>query len=418
MITKIRIENFLAFSEYTELSLHANMKIKRLMSNISKNGKANIVKTLALYGPNNSGKTCFVRAFETLKNIMINKPRNINRNIFGNNNIVKLGLSFTYNEKEYNFDVSIDSRTLSFVYEKFSETITDEYNNKKENILLLRDLIKNQFKSSDAELNKIMEFTSNDNILIYLLDESKFSELKDIKSIIINVANQIEIVSMDNLKIQKTIDMLKNDEKMHAKIANFVKNADLYLDDFRFSDEVVSKMTISKNGPNSQEKTIADLTNIPDNLKLVSVYKGIPLPSVLYDSLGTRKIASLASYIIDTIENGKILIVDELDSSLHYKITRAIVAMFNNEMNKNGQLIFTVHDVNLLDIKKLLRKEQIAFINKNEEGVSLYSLEVFSSQDGVRDSTDLIEKYKKGFLGAVPNPNMFKALLGIVNDKK
>ena len=263
-----------------------------------------------------------------------------------------------------------------------------------------------------------MEFTSNDNILIYLLDESKFSELKDIKSIIINVANQIEIVSMDNLKIQKTIDMLKNDEKMHAKIANFVKNADLYLDDFRFSDEVVSKMTISKNGPNSQEKTIADLTNIPDNLKLVSVYKGIPLPSVLYDSLGTRKIASLASYIIDTIENGKILIVDELDSSLHYKITRAIVAMFNNEMNKNGQLIFTVHDVNLLDIKKLLRKEQIAFINKNEEGVSLYSLEVFSSQDGVRDSTDLIEKYKKGFLGAVPNPNMFKALLGIVNDKK
>ena len=102
MITKIRIENFLAFSEYTELSLHANMKIKRLMSNISKNGKANIVKTLALYGPNNSGKTCFVRAFETLKNIMINKPRNINRNIFGNNNIVKLGLSFTYNEKEYN----------------------------------------------------------------------------------------------------------------------------------------------------------------------------------------------------------------------------------------------------------------------------------------------------------------------------
>ncbi len=93
-----------------------------------------------------------------------------------------------------------------------------------------------------------------------------------------------------------------------------------------------------------------------DQIRLVSTYKGVHVPSMIFDSTGTKKIAAMASYVIEALEQGRILVVDELDSSIHFKLTRAIVAMFNNELNTNAQMIFTVHDINLMDCKKDVQK--------------------------------------------------------------
>jgi AAA15 family ATPase/GTPase len=90
---------------------------------------------------------------------------------------------------------------------------------------------------------------------------------------------------------------------------------------------------------------------------------------------------ALASYVVDAIENGRVLIVDELDSSLHFTLTRAIVSLFNNEINLDGQLIFTAHDVSLLDCKKLFRKEQIWFIYRDRDNIHTYSLKEFTARE-------------------------------------
>ncbi|MGN0415634.1 MAG: ATP/GTP-binding protein [Agathobacter sp.] len=124
------------------------------------------------------------------------------------------------------------------------------------------------------------------------------------------------------------------------------------------------------------------------------------------------------SVIIEALEQGRILVVDELDSSIHFKLTRAIVAMFNNELNTSAQMIFTVHDINLMDCKRMFRKEQIWFIHKDEEGVYVYSLADFTAQQGVRDTTDVMEKYRKGALGALPDPELINSLLSIKGDVK
>ena len=155
-----------------------------------------------------------------------------------------------------------------------------------------------------------------------------------------------------------------------------------------------------------------------EQIRLVSTYKGVKVPSLIFDSTGTKKIAALASYIIEGLEKGRILIVDELDSSIHFKITRAIVAMFTNELNTNAQMIFTVHDINLMDCKRMFRKEQIWFVHKDQEGVYVYSLADFTAQQGVRDTTDIMEKYRKGALGALPDPELINSLLDIKGNKK
>lgn len=110
--------------------------------------------------------------------------------------------------------------------------------------------------------------------------------------------------------------------------------------------------------------------------------------------------------------------MDELDSSIHFKLTRAIVAMFNNELNKEAQLIFTVHDINLMDCKRLFRKEQIWFVHKDKEGVYVYSLADFTAQEGIRDTTDIMEKYRRGVLGALPEPDLIHSLLDLKGNKE
>ena len=68
----------------------------------------------------------------------------------------------------------------------------------------------------------------------------------------------------------------------------------------------------------------------------------------------------------------------------------------------------------LLDCQTLFRKEQIWFTHKDQENAYLYSLADFTAEkDGVRDTSDLIEKYRKGVFGALPEPDLFQSLLEV-----
>ena len=264
----------------------------------------------------------------------------------------------------------------------------------------------------------MMPLISQSNLLFYLVDSNKFQQLAEMKRIVTKFASKIDIINMNNIPLERTINLMKNENDLQRKVVEFIKNSDLYMDDFGYvdMDQIHVKMNSDEEKPD--EKALDIPEQVMDQIRLVSVYRGVPVPSVLFDSTGTKKIAALASYIIEGIEQGRILVVDELDSSIHFKLTRAIVAMFNNELNTNAQMIFTVHDTNLMDCKKMFRKEQIWFVHKDESGVYVYSLAAFTAQQGVRDTTDIMEKYRKGVLGALPDPELIRSLLDIKGNRK
>lgn len=420
MILNLRFQNAYVFSNEVVLSFEANMQTKKFHSNVYSENNFNVVKSMGLYGQNNVGKTKFIQCIKIIKSVMLNEKFDILPNWFNNDNFSKFGISFMLNGRKYDFEFKINAKTRNIIYEYFSEIVKDEYGNEKVNCLLKRDLKNNIFKCLDNELINILPFTANNNILIYLLDSSKFETLKFIKETIIKFAKKIDIIDMNHPPISNTISILKSHSKLQNKVVEFIKNADLYLEDYKYDENIQLIMS-------TQQKERNDLLNkeinlIPtaamEQLKLVSVYKGIPVPSLLFDSIGTKKIVAIAGFIINALEDNRILIIDEMDSSLHFKLTRSIVSMFNNELNKNAQLIFTVHDINLLDLKKLFRKEQIAFMSKDDNSVRIYRLSDFKASDGIRDTTDIIEKYKKGILGAIPHPNLYKSLWSIFDDKQ
>ena len=415
MITSLKFNNCFAFNNAIEMSLKADMRTKKFSSNVTNiNDNLNILKSAAIYGPNNTGKTTLINCIKAIKGTLLNKEIHLDSNIFTDSNICEEAISFIYDNKEYLYEYKFDDKKMMYIYEKMCEIVKDQYNNEKEELIFLKDTINEKYECpQDEELAKVLNIASNNNILIYTVQIEKFPILEKIKTILTGIANSIEIVDMNKIPNSKTIQMLKNKDDETKKVVEFIKNADLYLEDYMYIED----LNVEIDGKVVDEKILKN-QNFMDQIKIVSVYKGQAVPSIIFDSLGTRKFAALASYVIEAIEQGKTLVIDELDSSLHFKITRAIISMFNNEINKKAQLIATLHDISLLDCKRMFRKEQIWFTDKDENGTDLYSLKEFSyAENGVRDTSNIQEKYIKGEFGAIPEPDLISTLLEVDNEE-
>lgn len=418
MIIELRAQNCFSFSERITFSMLADMRNKKFDFNVHKENNFNILKTAGVYGPNNVGKTCLVKCIRSIKEALLDQDISLMANIFQDSPICELGISFLAEGREFSYDFWYDAEKQEYPYEKFMEIQKDKYGNEKQQIWLLKDSIHSEYYYDDPNLIKMLSIISQSNLLFYLIDASKFKRLAEMKRIATDFASKIDIVNMNNIPIKRTINLLKNKNDLQNKVAEFVKNADLYMDNYEYRDIDRLKLEIGFKDEKPEEKVLDIPEQFIDQMRLTSIYKGVPVPSIIFDSTGTKKIASLASYIIEGLEQGRVLIVDELDNSLHFKLTRAIVAMFNNELNTDAQLIFTVHDINLMDCKKMFRKEQIWFVHKDEDKVYVYSLAEYTAQQGVRDTTDVMEKYRKGVLGALPDPCLIRSLLSIKGNQK
>ncbi|HBA90662.1 MAG TPA: abortive infection protein [Anaerolineaceae bacterium] len=118
------------------------------------------------------------------------------------------------------------------------------------------------------------------------------------------------------------------------------------------------------------------------------------------ESEGTKKLFYLSGPIIDTLINGKVLVIDEIEARMHTLLSRKLISLFNSpETNpKHAQLIFATHDTNLLS-NKFIRRDQIWFVEKDEFGAShLYSL----AELKVRNNDTYEKDYLLGKYGGIP----------------
>ncbi len=420
MIIEVRANNCFIFDKSIAFSLEADMRNKKFSSNVHREKNFNVLKTAGIFGPNNSGKTCFIKCIRAIREVILNQGNELMSNIFNNCSICELGITFLNCGRKFSYDFKYDTLKDEYIYEEFCEIFKDQYNNESKKCWLKKDIVTNKYECLDKDLQPLISVVSKNNFLYYVVDTTRFKYLKEMKDILIEFALKLDVINMNNIPLQHTIELMKKKDKSEEKIVDFIKNADIYLDNYEYVD--MNKVQVKTvDGYQKPDEKVLDIPeNVMDQIRLVSTYKGKAVSSMLFDSTGTKKIVAIASFIIEALEKGRILVVDELDSSLHFKLTRAIVTMFNNELNNNGQLIFTAHDINLMDCKKLFRKEQIWFVHKDKDGVYVYSLADFTAKQGVRDTTDIIEKYKKGLLGAIPNPELINSLLdikGVANDK-
>ena len=134
MILSVRINNFLVYSNDVELSLKADMRIKKFGNNVYKENGFNVLKSLCIYGANNSGKTCVMRAINSIRNVLLGFVAEVPANLFTNNTVCSFGVSFLEDGRAFSYDFKYDSQIVNgykkgFIYECLKELFIDKHNN-------------------------------------------------------------------------------------------------------------------------------------------------------------------------------------------------------------------------------------------------------------------------------------------------
>ena len=412
MLLNYKIKNYKTFKDEIELSFNADMHIQKFKSNTLNIGGQNILKSIGVYGPNNTGKTCLIYAINTLKSLMLNEKHLDFYNSFYDNHITEIEATYESNGRFYKYYVKYDSSTDIYLYEKLEELVINDLNKFSKNKIFVRNN-----GNIDIDLPKkyaIPINLLNNNIPFFKLLNFKDTKYEEVQKDYIYFANSISMISMDMpMNVAKTIELMQTDSKARDFIISFAKNCDLNIEDFGYSNDIVSDVDI-----NNKLNTFMGNKEL---LKIWSKHHGHIVPSVFFDSVGTRKIISLSGYIYDALINGKVLLIDELDNSLHHVIIRAIIALFNNELNNKAQLIFTTHDALTMDLRRLFRKDQIYLtdIDSNGDNKIIHLSKEFTTRalNGIRGDEDIVDYYLKGRFGGVPTPDLFDSIFGVLNDE-
>jgi AAA15 family ATPase/GTPase len=232
-----------------------------------------------------------------------------------------------------------------------------------------------------------------------------------------------------------TLESLE-DDKFKEKIVEFLKVADLGIHDIQKGNE--TSITVGNMPEDIPEKLkkVFELMLSNDNLdtkieqfNLFSLHKKLNEKGDFEayekfdfgrnESQGTQKIFSLAGPLLDTLEKGKILVIDELEARLHPLITRFITSLFHNNMANpnNAQLVFATHDAQLLN-REYFRRDQLWFTEKDEfSSTDLYSLaEYKESSKKIRKDASYMKDYILGKYGAIPFIGSIDRILGDVNE--
>jgi len=214
----------------------------------------------------------------------------------------------------------------------------------------------------------------------------------------------------DHSSLPYTIRQMR-DSEMKSKIVEFVRRMDLGIEDIQLS--TIKETPELPQGLREEVQQALSVLLDDSDLERVSVQTAHRLYNdegdligqdfftmEKHESEGTQKLFAFSGPLLDTLEKGKILIVDELDARLHPLMTRQIIQLFNDpETNPHhAQLVFSTQDTNQLD-NRLLRRDQVWFIEKERQGASvLYSLVEFKERDNAVHDKD----YVLGRYGAIP----------------
>ena len=409
MLLQFSIKNFKIFKDKATLSLIASNydKDTREDENICLEEKFGfkLLKSAVIYGANASGKSKLLEAFTFMKNFVINGPKESGR---GENIEIQPFLLCEETENEPSeFEVIFLFNDILFRYgfEATRQKIVSEwlyYKPKTKEIeLFYRE--GDNFDIHDRNFTKggaiVKEGLVRNNTLL-LSVAAKFNE-----AIAITVGDWFKtLIAFSGLneldyKIFTTKKIKVPTYK--EKILELLKVADLGIRD-------IERLQLDAESEFFLDQIITVHKKYDSNKKAVD-HVNFSLDDD--ESSGTKKFFALAGPILDAIENGYTLVVDELDSKLHPNLVCRIVSLFNSkEFNKkNAQLIFNAQDTNLLS-SGLFRRDQIWFTEKDKYGgARLYSLADFKS-DEVKKNESFEDNYIKGKYGAVPFLGFFDNL--------
>jgi AAA15 family ATPase/GTPase len=396
MLIQFSVNNYHSIKDTITLNMLVSKSKNDKLKNFFSIRNYKLLRSVVIYGANASGKSNIIKAMAFMRNFVLNTFKIIQSTDKLPHEPFKLSTETENSSTTFEIIFFKDNIKFRYGFEYDSDIIYSEWlfsdEKGKEAKLFTRDVdegdyvnrekFKEGFKFFDRKNERIN--ISKNQLFIWKCDQ----ENGKISKSILDWFKDFNV--LDGVSIEKNIT-LGLIEKLNLKkeVLELVKTGDIDIDDIVKEEEIDNFNTLhkkyNKNG-NVIGKEEFDLSD---------------------ESTGTKKLFYLAAPIIDTLQNGKVLVIDELEANLHPILTQNLIKLFNDENvnKKNAQLIFTTHDTNLLK-PSIFRRDQIWFSEKNKfSSTEIYSLVEFK---GVRASEDFEKQYIQGKYGAIPYIGKFE----------
>lgn len=382
------------------------------------NKKLKVLKTAALYGANSSGKSNIIRAFSSMiRHIMDSVKLNDNEKLdfdpfrFSSTQgkLTFFEVVFTYEGKTYRYGFEFDSEQI------FGEWLfMSSIGGKTEKALFIRTVEGIGVNEKNFPEGVGKEENTNDNRLFISLCAQLGGELS--KSIIAEFKRMNTISGIYGQGYSDySKHMLHNHTNGCDEAIAFFRKMRLGFDDIETIEQEFNIDSLPAEMPDELKEKIVKELKGKRSIDLYSRHKvydkhgkitGTINLDIDEESDGTKKLIQLSGPIFDTLAEGNVLIVDELDAKMHPLISQYIVTLFNDPITnpRNAQLIFSTHDTHLLS-SKLLRRDQIWFTEKDAtEQTDLYNMMDIALPDGTKPRSDsnFERNYIAGRYGAIP----------------
>ncbi|SMB93304.1 AAA family ATPase [Deinococcus hopiensis] len=415
MVIQFSVRNFRSIRGLATLDFVAS-KIKSRdpridVNNVVDLGKIKILKSIAIYGANASGKSNIFKALEFMGKLItfdstrsqIGDPIKVEPFMLdetGRKETSLFELIFIIDDIKYRYGFEVNDKE---VMEEWLYWTPKNHERK----IFYRDSGSISHGTDFYDANQIKRFVRNN--ALFLPIAAQFNA--EIPKNVLQFFRRLFFLRGSDKAIRGLSVRFLEQGMMKDEIQDVLRAADLHIEDFALGE----KWNDVDEEEGDEEETSVKQFRMASNRKIITIHhkyndEGEVVGTESFDlekneSSGTQKIFALSGLLIAALKSGGILFVDEVDSQLHPLITKSLIKMFNSqERNPNGaQLVFITHDTSLLD-SKILRRDQIWFAEKDKIGsTEIYSLADYEG-DGkkIRNDASFEKDYISGRYGAIP----------------
>ena len=429
MIVEFSVGNFRSIKDLQTISFVASpivSKYKEVDENntFQATDKLRLLKSLAIYGANASGKSNFINAFNSFLLILRQSVKVENTlSVY----IEPFLLSSETEKKPSYFQIIfiLDGINYRYGFEATNGEIISEwlFSKKQESSNREHFIFKRENQALDINdktfkgIKKFRNLINSENPVfrnnsLFIASLAAFNEGLS-KSIVDYLYSQIGIFSGlgDRTVRQHSDELIASDTELKRELLEMLKESDTNIIDIKAFEpsDLNVEIEVAKNFNNifraGNQKIIASYHRKDNN----GVFEDIMLFFDSHASEGTKKMYEIYPYIAIALRHGSIVFIDEFDARFHPKLAKKIIDLFNNPKTnpKNAQILVVTHDTNLLSAKTF-RRDQILFVEKDKNDAShIYALAEFK---GVRNDASFEKDYLDGRYGAVPFLNNFSSI--------
>lgn len=373
-----------------------------------------VLRSAVIYGPNGSGKSNFLNAIEFMQGLILNSINyqpgddisQYAHKLSGDETPSIFSMQFIKNDIRYAYGFSLRNRSVDEEYlYYFPKNRQVKIFERKGISIKPGDKYKSAFELSYEVLKENR---------LFLSCAANFSKIKEIEQAFLFFKEDIVVYNPEvNNWTEYSMKLIQKNEKIKEIFINILNSLGTGIRDIdtKFEKRNIRVTDLSKEMPDTLKSLLFGETN---QLSVKLIYDHFETDLVSEESRGVKKLFEVICPIIDILKNGKILICDEIETSLHESIVWEIVSLFKKaQTNKFAQLLFTTHDTSLLD-SKLFRRDQIWFTELDDSrSTDLYSLAEIKN---VRKTENLRNGYMLGKYRAMPI--MSQNIYSLFNDDK